>query len=230
MNLFTRLYATINSKIDAAVSHIENHDAVVAVALKDTQAAIAKAKIRHMQLHRESDALMKNIEQCKAEHKMWEQRAKKTAPTNEADALECLVRRNLYQQQAQETHALLTRNQEVERQIAGNIRTMESKLQTFQQQHHTMRSRQSTAEAMRILQDISERSPESMEAIFDKWEMKITADEYATGGITTPNYITGGITTSHMDHFENAFIRKEEKAELQAELATLLNSSNKKQA
>lgn len=220
MNLFTRLYATVNSKMDAAVSHIENHDAVVAVALKDTQAAIAKAKIRHTQLRRESDALMKRIEHCTAQHEMWEQRAKKIATTDEAGALECLARRNRYQQEAQETKALLTRNQEVERQIAGNIRTMESKLQAMQQQHQTMRSRQSTAEAMRILQDISEARPESLDATFDKWEMKIMADEYATSGIITPS----------KDHFEDAFIREEEKAALQAELAALLDSSDKKQS
>lgn len=215
MNLLTRLSATITSKVDDAVAHIENHDAVVAVALKDTQAAVAKAKVRLSQLRRESDKLSERFQHCQQQSDIWQERAKQVAHEDEAKALECIARHNRYREQAKQTQTLLLRNEQVEAQIGENIRVMEAKLQTISQQQQSMRSRQSAADAMRVLQSISQESPDNLDATFDRWEMQITQTEYASGD------------TLHIkDNFEDAFVKDEERADLQAELHALLASSN----
>ena len=51
MNLFRRITASFTGSIESAVSQLENHEAVVQAALKDTRAMAAKAKVRFARVH-----------------------------------------------------------------------------------------------------------------------------------------------------------------------------------
>ena len=48
MSIFKRLTATFSSRVDQMVSQIENHDAVVEVAIKESRQATAKAKVERL--------------------------------------------------------------------------------------------------------------------------------------------------------------------------------------
>ncbi|QQS57125.1 MAG: hypothetical protein IPN28_12865 [Alphaproteobacteria bacterium] len=87
MNIFARITATLTGKLDEMVSHVENHDAVVAVALKDTCAAAAKAKVRLERVHRDGEAMHKRLQEAMRMERLWENRAKETAAKDEQKPL-----------------------------------------------------------------------------------------------------------------------------------------------
>ena len=46
MNLIRRISTSITSSVDRAVSKVENHDAIINAALRDTQQAAARSRVR----------------------------------------------------------------------------------------------------------------------------------------------------------------------------------------
>ena len=52
MSLFQRITATVTSHVDRAVSRVENHDAIVEAALRDTRQAAVRARVRLRRLQR----------------------------------------------------------------------------------------------------------------------------------------------------------------------------------
>ncbi len=210
MNILTRISATITGKLDEAVSHVENHDAVVAVALKDTRAAVAKACVRLEQVRRDGTSMRQRLEQLQQKETLWAQRARAMASEDEAKALECVARRNQCREQIAKLNEALIRHEELEQKVGANVTRMEERLREMNHQQHLMRSRQSTADAMRIINRIEDRSSCGIDATFDRWEMLITETEYANGNLPD------------IDTLDMAFVREEQTAELKAELDQLL--------
>lgn len=215
MNLFTRISATLTRKLDDAVAQIENHDAVVSVSLKDMRAAIAKARTRLNQLQRESQKFADKITYCENQAALWQARAKEVAAQDEEKALECVARRNHLQEKGKQLNTLMVKNKQVEAQIFDTVKQLESKLHAVTQQHQAMRSRQSTAEAMRILNAVTAESPTNLDTTFDRWEMQLTEAEY-----------NGHLSMDETDLLEREFLDAENKASLKAELNSLIRSDS----
>ncbi len=212
MNIFTRITATLTGKLDEMVSHVENHDSVVAVALKDTRAAVAKAKVRLERVRKDGEAMRTRLLDAKRMEDLWEARAKETAEKDEQKALACIARRNQCRQQITQFETALLRHEELEARVGENVQRMEQRLRDITQQQNLMRSRQSTADAMRIISKIEGSTTNGIEDTFDRWEMLITETEYATGHM------------SDTDTLDMSFVQEENTAQLQAELAELLDT------
>jgi phage shock protein A len=211
MNIFARITATLTGKLDEMVSHVENHDAVVAVALKDTCAAAAKAKVRLERVHRDGEAMHKRLQEAMRMERLWENRAKETAAKDEQKALACIARRNQCREQAAQIQTALARHEELEIKIRENVQRMEQRLRDITQQQNLMRSRQSTADALRIICKIEGATDYGIEDTFDRWEMLITETEYSVGQMPDT------------DALDMSFVKDENTAHLQAELAALLD-------
>ncbi len=211
MNLFTRISATLTGKLDDMVAHVENHDAVVAVALKDTRTAVAKAKVRLDRVRKDGEAMRNRLEDAERTEKLWEYRAKETAKQDEQKALACIARRNQCRDQIKQLQSALTRHEELETKVGENVQRMEQRLRDITQQQNLMRSRQSTADAMRIISKIEGSTDNGIEDTFDRWEMLITETEYSTGH------------TSDTDSLDMSFVKEENTMQLQVELAELLD-------
>ncbi len=212
MNLFSRISATLTGKLDEIISHVENHDAVVAVALKDTRTAVAKAKVRLERVRKDGEAMQKRLEDAKRMALLWENRAKDTAANDEQKALACIARRNQCREQIAQTQTALARHKELEAKVSENVQRMEHRLREITQQQNLMRSRQSTADAMRIINQIEGSADYGIEDTFDRWEALITETEYSIGHM------------SSTDTLDLSFAKEENTAQLQAELAELLVS------
>lgn len=213
MNLFTRITATLTSKVDQVVSHVENHDAIVEVALKDTRAAVAKARIRLDRVRKDGHAMRQRLQEMQRMEQLWAERAKGIAAEDEQKALECIARRNRCRQQAVQTQEALIRHEELEQKIGDNVKRMEQRLTELTQQRNLMRSRQSAAEAMRIISRIESSSAHGIEDTFDRWEMLITETEYASGEL------------SETDSLDTTFLKEENTMQLRAELDVLLDET-----
>ena len=55
MSLIRRISASITSSVDRAVSRVENHDAVINAALRDTQQAAARSRVRLERVRKEGE-------------------------------------------------------------------------------------------------------------------------------------------------------------------------------
>lgn len=212
MSLIRRISAGITSTVDRAVSRVENHDAIINAALRDTQQAAARSRVRLERVRKDGDQLRTrraNLEQALGR---WTERAKSVAAEDEAKALECLRRRKDCRAQLLALDDSIAKHDELEARIAEQVKKIEARIGEVTQQRNMMRSRQSVADAMRTIHNIEGVSYGEIEDTFDRWEINLGEAEILTG------------STANIDPLESAFLAEEDTAELRAELAELLKS------
>ncbi len=211
MSLIQRISATITSSVDRAVSKVENHDAIIAAALRDTQRAAARSRVRLARVQKDGAALKTRYRELELASVRWAERAKRIAAEDEARALECLRRRKECRAQLEGLRESIARHDELEARIGEQVKKIEARVGEVTQQRNLMRSRQSVADAMRAIRDIEGSGAGDIEDTFDRWEINLGESEFL--------YATTGTT----DTLDTAFLEDEEKVELRAELEDLLN-------
>lgn len=212
MSLIRRLSASITSSVDRAVSKVENHDAIINAALRDTQQAAARSRVRLERVRKDGHNLRTrkaNLEQAVGR---WTERARSVAQDDEAKALECLRRRRECEQQLSALNDAIEKHEELEQRIAEQVKKIQARISEVTQQRNMMRSRQSVAEAMQTINRVEGVSYGDIEETFDRWEINLGETEIITGA------------AAQSDPLESAFVAEEDTAELRAELALLVKS------
>ena len=212
MNLIQRISTSITSSVDKAVSKVENHDAIINAALRDTQQAAARARVRLERVRKDGHHLKTRYANLQQAVVRWTDRARSVAPEDEAKALECLRRRNDCEKQLVTLEESIEKHNELEERIAAQVKKIESRIVEVAQQRNMMRSRQSVAEAMRTINNIEGVSYGDVEDTFDRWEINLGETEILMNA------------TSSVDPLESSFLAEEDTAELRAELAELMNT------
>ena len=212
MSLIRRISTSITSSVDRAVSKVENHDAIINVALRDTQQAAARSRVRLERVRKDGHNLRTRHANLKQAVGRWTERARTIAATDEAKALECLRRRKDCEQQLQNLEDSIEKHDELEARISEQVKKIEARIGEVAQQRNMMRSRQSVADAMRTINNIEGVSYGEIEDTFDRWEINLGETEVLMGAM------------SHTDPLESAFLAEEDTAELRAELEVLLHS------
>jgi phage shock protein A len=210
MSIFKRISATFSSRVDQMVSQIENHDAVVEVAIKESRQATAKAKVRLARVQRDGELLRNKINQLQNDEMLWTNRAREIAHKNEDKALECVRRRKLCQKQLEQYTQALKKHEALEQRLAQDIHAAERKLAEMNQQRNLMRTRQSAAQALNSISGVDETVALDVAEAFERWEIKVTESELEVG------------TVDSMDLLDQEFLEAEDKQTLQAELEQLL--------
>jgi phage shock protein A len=210
MSIFKRLTATFSSRVDQMVGQIENHDAVVEVAIKESRQATAKAKVRLARVQRDGELLRSKINQLQNDETLWTNRAKEIAQKDGEKALECVRRRKLCQKQLEQYSQALKKHEALEQRLAQDIHAAERKLGEMNQQRNLMRTRQSAAQALNSISGVDESVALDVAEAFERWEIKVTESELEVG------------TVDSMDLLEREFLENEDKHALQAELQQLL--------
>ncbi len=216
MSLIRRISTSITSSVDRAVSKVENHDAIINAALRDTQQAAARSRVRLERVRKDGQALKTRHGNLKVAIVRWTERAKSVAKSDEAKALECLRRRKDCEAQLQNLELSIEKHDELEARIAEQVKKIEVRIGEVAQQRNMMRSRQSVAEAMRTINNIEGVSYGEIEDTFDRWEINLGETEILMGA-STPT-----------DPLDTAFLAEEDTAELRAELSELLNDNEEK--
>ena len=211
MSLIRRISATLTSSVDRAVSKVENHDAIVNAALKDTQHAAARSRVRLERIRKDGQALNNRYESLKNAETRWTERARNIAASDEAKALECLRRRRDCENQRRALRDSIEKHNELEARISEQVKKIEARINEVTQQRNMMRSRQSVADAMRAIHDIEGVSYTGVEDTFDRWEINLGETEIMVG------------STSTTDPLESGFLADEDAADLRAELDMLVN-------
>lgn len=208
--LFKRTFTSLYSKIDQMVGEIENHDALIQAAIAEQKGKIASAKIQLRRLQENSQRTQEQIAQLSSNEKQWTQRAAKEASGNEEQALACLQRRQKIRQQIDKLRHIQREYEHSATSVKSNITQCEDDLARMVQKHQILRARQSTAEAMQIIDSGPENQQRNLESSFDRWEVKISQGE-----VSTEYY-------NEVDILEQDYLSEENEQDLRAQLADLL--------
>lgn len=212
MSLIRRISATLTSSVDRAVSKVENHDAIVNAALRDTQQAAARSRVRLERVRKDGRALNNRQQSLQEARDRWTERAKQIATTDEPKALECLRRRGDCETQLRKLRDAIENHKELEGRIAEQVKKIEARIGEVTHQRNMMRSRQSVAEAMRAIHNIEGVSYGEVEETFDRWEINLGESEILFGAHTSS------------DPLDSEFLAEEDTESLRAELQLLLDS------
>jgi phage shock protein A len=216
MSLIRRISTSITSSVDRAVSKVENHDAIINAALRDTQQAAARSRVRLERVRKDGRSLKTRHSSLQLAASRWTERARSLGTTDEEKALECLRRRKDCEVQMHNLQDSIESHDELEARIADQVKKIEARIGEVAQQRNMMRSRQSVAEAMRTINNIEGVSYGEIEDTFDRWEINLGETEILMGAATKA------------DPLETAFLAEEDTAELRAELSVLLSTDDEK--
>ncbi len=216
MSLIRRISTSITSSVDRAVSKVENHDAIINAALRDTQQAAARSRVRLERVRKDGHSLKTRHSNLLLAISRWTERATSIGATDEATALECLRRRKDCEMQLQNLELSIEKHEELESRIAEQVKKIEVRIGEVSQQRNMMRSRQSVAEAMRTINNIEGVSYGEIEDTFDRWEINLGETEILMGA------------NSPSAPLDRAFLAEEDMAELRAELCVLLKQYEEK--
>ena len=213
MNLFKRFTATFSGSLEQAVAHIENHDAVVEVALRDTRKAAAKAKVRLARVQRDGRELDMRKGELEAAVEQWTARAKNAAKDDEEKALNCLQRRNQSQKALEATNRAIADHAAREGDLTQAVQRIEERLREIESTRNLLRTRQSAAEANKSVAKLTVSDCYQVDDVLERWEMNILETEYAAP------------STSTTDAFESDFVEQEARDDLKSQLDDLMNDT-----
>ena len=217
MNLFTRITATLGATADQAVSRFENHDAIAEGALRQARQAVVKARVQHTRVTRDGNELRSRVADLKKDETSWTRRAKEIAPDNEQKALDCLGHRQRCRAQLTLSAEQLSRHEQLESDVYARLKEIEQRLEQINQQRNQMRSRESVAKAMDVMGRFEAEGHDSVEAVFDRWEMSIGETEMRGEAYQS--------IVNSKDPLEREYESKEQAQALKLELAALLDES-----
>ena len=213
MGLFKRISATFTASVDDLVTKVENHDAIIESSIRDCRKAAANTRVRLAKVKRDGERLSRQQTETKTEVEQWERRAVECAGNDEEKALQCLKRKNQAEARLTKLCESLTRHAAVETKVQRQLDHIESRINEISQQRNTMRSRQSAADAMRVINRLEGDPNVGIEDTFDRWESALLETEFHED-----------LDLNH-DTLETEFIEQEEMEALRQQLEDLTNES-----
>jgi phage shock protein A len=213
MNSLRRLTASILSSFEGVIGQLENHEALVTTAIREAEHAAGRAKAQLSRVQKDGIAMRKRVEELRGEASSWEERAKRIAAQDQSKALECVRRRQRYLAEAAKIQEQAIGHLKLERQLNGDLAVVQEKLNALRNQRNIMRTRESRAEALRVVHTVDSSTIGEIDDIFDRWEARISACEH---------HVDSSVV-SDVDELTHEFSSKEEEGALQAILATLVS-------
>lgn len=211
MSLFKRTFTSLYARVDQMVGEIENHDALIQAAIKEQKKKIAIAKIQLRRVENSQQRVKEQHAQLSINAKLWTQRAANAASDNESQALLCLQRRQQIQQQMQRLTQMQNEYQQNLLRMKKEISQCEEDLSCMMQKHQVLRARQSTADAMQMIDRDHGSTVDEIENSFDRWEVKIAQGELSVDRLEDSS-----------DPLEQEYLAEENEQQLRYELAELM--------
>ena len=90
MSILKRLVTTVHSSVDRTLAGMENHQAVVDAALKESRHAVAEARVRLGRLEMDAKSQRERVTELASEAELWNERALSVAEQDREKALSCI--------------------------------------------------------------------------------------------------------------------------------------------
>ena len=203
-----RFTSGLLSSIDGFVAQVENHEALASSALRELEQGVGRSKVQLARVGRDGVTLRQTLAEEREASVRWRERAKRE--TNETRALECLRRSKRSETRSLELEKQAMEHERVEEQLKRDVQTLETRMVELRQQRNTMRTRQSRAEALVIVQGNGSASSSEIGDIFERWEERVSERE-----------VMSGLVTVTSDTLDEELTSAEEEAALKLELEAL---------
>lgn len=167
------------SRVDTITEKIENQEALVDSAIVDMSRRVARARVQLGRVKRDGETLARQCHEAASEALRWQDRAR-TEPDRHR-ALECLRRSKRLAGNHGELQERLSGHEQTEQRLRRDIGMIEQKLEQLRGQRNTMRTRQTRAEALALLQSEGSGDYVDLEQILERWDERITQAEIMAG-------------------------------------------------
>lgn len=205
MSIIKRMSTSLFARVDEMVGEIENHDALIKAAITEQRKKIAAAKVQLKRLQSSEQKVSEQIAELKAKEQRWSDRAIKEAEDNEQQALACLQRRQLVREKIVKLIATRDNYQQTAAKMTSDIARCDQELAAMSQKHELMRARQSSADALNVINEVNGSSIDELETSFERWETRITQGE-----LNVDSYeLTDSLEESYLDQESNEALRTE---------------------
>lgn len=208
MKLIKRLTTSVTATLEDAVGQLENHDAIIEANIKQTRQAVAKTQARLASLRQQQVTFEQQQQHAKSQIDAWEERARSLSGGNETKALQCLSRRNQNEAEARRLNQAIQQQDTLISSVITNLNSLKAKLDEMTQRHNLMRSRQAVADVNRVVAKAGKTH--EVDDTFERWEAIVLETELSARHDDT-----------FSDPLEAQFVQQENKASLQAQLASL---------
>jgi len=212
MSFVKRITTTLFSRIDHVVGELENHDALISAAISEQRKKIAAAKVQMARIASNEQELRRQMAQLKLNERRWGERAIKEATLDESKALACVERKMATQAELIKLAQMAKEYEQTAHKMAGDISHCENDLKSMMQKQDLMRARQTSADAMNVINQMGNGSFDNLQTSFDRWETRITQDEMLAG------------TVDNFDSLEQSYLTSENEQTLRHELQLLLQT------
>jgi len=220
MSLIKRLVTTVHSSVDRTLAGMENHEAVVDAALRESREAVSRARVRLSRLEKDGKQQSNRITELTSEVELWNERARSVAEDNRPKALACIKRRKACEQDLELAKAQALEHGRIEQRVRDSISESTNRVQALQSQRNQMRSREAAAQAGKIVHSLDGRLGNDVEAAIERWEVTVGEAE-----LLTDTLLPVGVDS---DDLAAEFVTREENEALEDELDILLTNGGGK--
>ena len=174
--------------------------------------------MQQSRIDRKLQAIDAQLEQAQRNERDWMRRAKSLAQADEAQALNCLERRDRCRQQIEQLESQREQSTEMAGRLGQQLSKLERRLIEDEQRLQAFRGRDLTARAERAMQEVTGSESASLEQAFDRWELDITRKEMRQEAANP--------AASDFDSLEERFQREERLQARRAELQALMEDES----
>ena len=224
MRLFKRISSTVLSSVDKVVGEMENHDAVVESMLRDLNKAAIENKVRLKRVNGNGLKLREQLKKLSDDEKRWQERAQGFANEDENKALACLERRQCCQEELSRLQDMLKQHTETEKRLLKQVEVIKKRYIEIDNKRHLLKSRQSLAEANRVVLAVAGYGSVDANDAFDRWEVSIEKSEFSDNHINLVN--EGFDEIEEINRFELDIIETEKQEKLLSELKKMQAQSD----
>lgn len=209
MSLFKRLVTTVHTKVDRTLAGIENHEAVVDAALRESRQAVSRANVRLARLQKDGKQQRDRIAELTGEIELWNERARSVAAQDRPKALECIKRRKQREAELQEAGQQYSEHETIEQRVRASITESTGRVQALQSQRNQMRSREAAAQAGQIVHSLDTRTGADVEAAIERWEVTVGEAEILTDTLLPAGSDHDALAADFNSHEENTMLEHE---------------------
>lgn len=216
MSLIKRLVTTVHSSVDRTLASMENHEAVVDAALRESREAVSRARVRLTRLEKDGKQQGNRITELTSEVELWNERARSVAENDRPKALACIKRRKNCERDLEQAKAQALEHGRIEQRVRDSINESTNRVQALQNQRNQMRSREAAAQAGKIVHSLDGRLGTDVEAAIERWEVTVGEAELFTDTLLP--------VAVDCDDLAAEFVTLEENELLEDELDSLMKS------
>lgn len=181
MNTLKRLSATLLATVDRTVNSMEDHEAVISAAIRDSRKATARARFKLEKLKADNTRLKDRINTLQQQHDKWQERAISLNSVNREDALNCIARGKRCAEQIESLSTMLEQQQKLEQQSINTVRRLSEKSDSLNSKRTQLSSRAAAAEATRVINRLEGEDGIEIDDTLGRWEQSVYETEAVFG-------------------------------------------------